>query len=618
MPVEPEVPGTEDSADSAWADRDVPAGRSLPGLLARAVRLVARAGPVGITVNTVLQLVGALSAAATVFMAKYLIEDAVAISQGQSTAGDAAGTVALFAAISAVTSANAALLAQQQRLLGDQVASALWRRLTAATCHVPLRDFEDPAFHNHLNRVVGNALSRPMVVATSLGGLIGGVAGVVAISVVLVSLEPSLVPVLVAAGLPALVAARFVSRSEFGFAAGTTQVSQRRTYMRSLLISRVAAKEVRAFGAADPLRELHDVEDVTFLSALRRQVIRRQVYGVLVALAAGAVLGTAILLTLVLVGQGEVTLAEAGAAIIAARLLASRVSGLFGSIAGLFEARPFLLDLEIFLDQSASSARPVDPAVPPAPHRERIELVDVTFSYPGCRGPAVRGVNLRLHPGEVVALVGENGSGKTTLAKLVGGLYSPEAGRITWDGHDVADLPAGAVPRATAVIFQDFQKYFLSASRNIGLGEPARLDDLAANQAAAERSGAHGFLRTLPNGYDTVLTNEFLGGTELSLGQWQRVALARALRRDAALVILDEPSSALDARVEAELFADMRTLLRGRSVLYISHRFSTVRDADRIVVMHEGRIVEEGGHDALLAAGGRYAELFGLQAAAFR
>ena len=227
------------------------------------------------------------------------------------------------------------------------------------------------------------------------------------------------------------------------------------------------------------------------------------------------------------------------------------------------------------------------------------------------------GVSLEIGAGEIVALVGENGSGKTTLAKLLCRLYLPERGRVLWDGMDTATVDPDELRRSVAVIFQDFLHYSLPASENVGMGRHQRIGDLKGIRGAALHAGADDFLATLPKGYETVLGPEFQGGKELSVGQWQRVALARAFFRDAPFIILDEPTAALDARAEHELFESIRTLCQGRSVLLISHRFSSVRSADRIYVLHEGRVVESGSHDQLMGQGGRYADLFTLQASAY-
>jgi ATP-binding cassette subfamily B protein len=242
---------------------------------------------------------------------------------------------------------------------------------------------------------------------------------------------------------------------------------------------------------------------------------------------------------------------------------------------------------------------------------------DVWFSYPGAAAPTLRGVSLRNEPGQVVALVGANGSGKTTLAKLLAGLYLPDRGRVVLHGSDTATADRAALRRQVAVVFQDFIRYALPARDNIAFGRHERYADDDAVHGAAGRAGVDEDLGKLPLGYETQLGPAFVGGVDLSLGQWQKVALARLFFRDAPFVILDEPTAALDARAEHDLFARIRELFAAGSVLLISHRFSTVRAADRIYVLDGGQIVEAGSHDELMALGGHYAELFGLQAAAY-
>ncbi|MEX2047234.1 MAG: ABC transporter ATP-binding protein, partial [Chloroflexota bacterium] len=255
---------------------------------------------------------------------------------------------------------------------------------------------------------------------------------------------------------------------------------------------------------------------------------------------------------------------------------------------------------------------------------DRIELDRVTFTYPRTSPTdlaparaALSNVSLEIRRGEVIALVGENGSGKTTLAKVLCGLYPPDAGRVLWDGVDASTREPGWIFDRVAVLFQDFARFMLTARENIGLGRVERVEDADAIIRAAERAGATSFINEWPDRYDTILGPVFMGGKEISIGQWQRVALARAFFRDAPLVVLDEPTAALDARAEHDLFTRIRDLFAGRSVLLISHRFSSVRSADRIYVLHEGQIVEHGAHDELMQLDGRYAELFTMQASAY-
>jgi ATP-binding cassette, subfamily B, bacterial len=319
---------------------------------------------------------------------------------------------------------------------------------------------------------------------------------------------------------------------------------------------------------------------------------------------------------LVLALNGRIGLADAGTAAGAVFVLGERLMNAVFSAGMLYESSLFIEDFTSFLAMAPEvEARRRRDQAPSGFRRLRVE--DVSFTYPSATTPAVTNVSMEIGAGEIVALVGENGSGKTTLAKLLCRLYLPHGGRVLWDEVDTATVHPDGLRRSVAVIFQDFLHYTLPAAENIGMGHHQRIGDAEAIRGAAVHAGADDFLAKLPEGYETVLGPEFEGGKELSVGQWQRVALARAFFRDAPFIILDEPTAALDARAEHELFESIRTLCRGRSVLLISHRFSSVRSADRIYVLDGGRVVESGSHDELMALGGRYADLFTLQASAY-
>src|SRR3954453_11845778 len=341
---------------------------------------------------------------------------------------------------------------------------------------------------------------------------------------------------------------------------------------------------------------------------------RQLKWALLAGLASAAIVGATLALLLALALGGEITLPAAAAAAGAMVLLGQRLAYGGFSAETLLESAMFVEDYFAFLalaPEPQDEPRPAPAALGPGAAEE------VWFSYPGSDTPTLKGVSLRIEPGQVVALVGANGSGKTTLAKLLAGLYLPDRGRVLLHGNDTATADRAALRRQVAVVFPDFIRYALPARDKVAFGRPERYADDDAVHGAARRAGVDEDLRGLRDGYGTQLGPAFVGGVDLSLGQWQKVALARLFFRDAPFVILDEPTAALDARAEHDLFARIRELFAGRSVLLISHRFSTVRAADRIYVLDDGRIIEAGSHAELIEHGGSYAELFALQASAY-
>jgi ATP-binding cassette subfamily B protein len=579
-----------------------------PRLIAAAAREVRRADRAGTILATVYQLIGAVAALGVVAAGK-LTFDAL-LTPETATVSLTLALLALALA-TAVTGSIGPLQTQQHRILGEKVSQRVWNRLLDTTARADLVTYESTGFATALERVRQHALTRPFAVTAALLGLTGSLLGVGAMSVVLVTVEPLLLPLLLAAGIPAVLLARWASRTEFAFAHRLTALFRRRHYLQQLLTQRPYAAEVRAFDATGPLRVRHDALNAEVNVALRKQVRRRQLIAALTTLGVAAALTGALLAIVQLVRTGRIGLAEAGAAAIAVRLLSSQLGTLFSSIGGLLESAPFLADLERFV----AAGPPAGPKGRKQPLGDRLALHAVGFTYPGQDRPAVDGVDIEIRAGEVVALVGENGSGKTTLAKIVAGLYEPDHGARRWDG---ADTPAADVRASVTVIFQDFVRYQMTVRDNIIISDGDREPSTAAAEDAARRAGVLRTAHALPDGMDTMLGRDLDEGVDISGGQWQRVALARALYRDTPLIVLDEPAAALDPRAEHELFTNVRATLGGRAALLISHRFSSTRMADRIYVMDEGRVVECGTHDELMAAAGQYAELYRLQSAAYR
>jgi ATP-binding cassette subfamily B protein len=592
--------------------------RTLPSLLITAFRLVWTASRARTLLLLGVQVTSALSLFASVLVVDQALDAVLQMGSGDASLGSAVLPIVLLAVLIGLTTLFSAVGTLEERVLGEMVERAVWRDVLHVCQAVDLRAFDDPEFYDQASRVEENAAWRTRHVVRTLVNLAGDVLGVVAATVGLLAIAPLLAPPLLLSGVPLLFASRLAGRREFAFSVQQQPRHRHRDYLQDVLTHRAEAKEVRAFSLSARLGQHWEANYAAYLSDLNRHVrhlIRLSLAG---GLGSALLTAGALLLALLLVARGDLDVAAAGAAVVAVRLLGGRVSSASRGLSALLEASLFLQDLQEFSRRVGAGTNIPSISLPAAPDRFREVAVDgVSFTYPDAESPALSKVSLRIHRGEVVALVGENGSGKTTLAKLLANLFVPDGGAILWDGADLRQYDADSVRRRIAVLFQDFVRYQFTAHVNIGLGRADEELDETTVRDAALRADADGFLTALPAGYQTMLSKEYVGGTDLSMGQWQRVALARAFVRDAPLVILDEPSASLDPRAEYDLFERIRALFTGRTVVVISHRFSTVRSADRIYVLANGSVIEEGNHDELMDRHGVYAELFELQASAY-
>jgi len=502
-------------------------------------------------------------------------------------------------------------------LLSERFSHVTSVRLMEHAATLDLEDFEDSEQQDRLDRARRQTMGRAALMSQIFGQaqdlvtIVGFAAGFIAYA-------PWLIVLLGLALVPAFVGEAYFNAQTYSLDYKRTPERRELDYVRQTGSSVETAKEVKIFGLSAFLIERYHALSTAFYAANRRLALRRAGWGGL--LTAVGTLGYYVAYAFIAwrTLNGAFTVGDLTFLSGSFRRLRNLLEGAlidFSRVAG--EAL-YLEDLFSFFEIQPEIVSPSDPPPFPVPIRQGFTFEDVGFRYPGAERWAVRHLTFTLRAGEVLALVGENGAGKTTLVKLLARLYDPDEGRILLDGRDLREYDLEALRANIGVIFQDFVRYHLTAAENIAVGRIEARGDRPRIEAAARASLADEVIRRLAAGYDQVVGKRFRTGVELSGGEWQKIAIARAYMRDAQLLILDEPTASLDARAEFEVFQRFKELSRGKTAVLISHRFSSVRMADRILVLAEGQIEAQGTHRELLDAGGRYAELFELQAAGYR
>ncbi|HEX6052391.1 MAG TPA: ABC transporter ATP-binding protein [Gemmatimonadaceae bacterium] len=574
-----------------------------------------------------LRLVRAFVPIATLWVGKLIVDGVVAAQRDGGTWRSVAGLVALELGIVVAGELLARTSSLVESLLGDLFSNRISVQLMQHAATLDLAQFEDPKFYDHLERARRQTVSRIGLIAQLLG-LAQETLTLITLSAALLAFSPWLMVLLVVAILPSFVGETKFAAMEYSLLFRWTPERRQLDYLRWAGASNQTAKEVQLFGLADWLTERYRVLSERWYRENRKLATRKALVSSALSLIGTFGYYTAYIVIIARTITGAITLGSLtflAASFSRGRDLIQRL--LFGA-SSIYEQGLYLRDLFLFFEmQPTIASKPGAPPVP-KPIQRGFVFQNVGFRYPGSEQWAVRNVSFALRPGERIAFVGENGAGKTTLTKLLARLYDPTEGRILLDGIDLRDYDLASLRREIGVIFQDFVRYDMRFDENVGVGEiesvRSYLDNGTDGEApgplvdAANQSLASALLPRLPAGYRQMLGRRFDDGIDLSGGEWQKIALARAYMRDAQVLILDEPTAALDARAEYEVFLRFSELMAGRMGVLISHRFSTVRMADRIIVLKGGELVEDGTHEELLARDGLYAELFGMQAIGYR
>ncbi len=610
--MHPPVPRRPEG-DATWRTR-LASLRNIRPLLG----MVWETSPPLVAVTTALRLVRALLPLAMLWISKLILDGVVAwIRHAGGNAAHLWKLVALELGLAVLSDLLGRANSLADSLLGDRFTNRISVRLIEHATQLDLASFEDPVFYDKLERARRQTTGRVGLLAAVLNAAQDGIS-LLSLSAGLIVFSPWLMVLLIAAVIPAFLGETHFTTLAYSVLYRWTPQRRLLDYIRLLGASNQSAKEVKMFGLGPHLSERYREVSERIYEENKTVAVKRASVGFgLNLISTGGYYGAyAVVLMRTLAGAISVgTFTFLTGAFSRSRSYIERILQSFTDIS---DQALYLKDLFEFFEMEPAIHSGPGALPAPRPIRDGFEFQKVSFAYPGSSRMVVENISFRLEVREKIALIGENGAGKTTLVKLLARLYDPTAGRILLDGVDLREYSVDGLRKEIGVIFQDYMRYELLAKENIGFGKIEDLADLDRIEMAARKSMAFQVIGKLPHGFDQMVGRRFEGGVDLSGGEWQKFALARAYMRDAQLLILDEPTATLDARAEYEVFRRFAELTRDRMAVLISHRFSTVRMADRILVLENGQIREQGTHSQLLSLGGRYAELFELQAAGYR
>lgn len=575
-----------------------------------AIELVYRSGRKEFVLITVSSIVTSAALAGQLLVGRDLLD--LIAGTDSVEAGDLAPQLVLLGLLLMVGALSRALSSELRIVLGEAVYRRTMDEILDVATEVDLETYESSDFYDRLQRASWGTDGETTAIAFGLVSIMSTLVVAAGVIAVLFTVAPVLVPVAVLGYVPIAVVTVKNNRAHHELETDLTELYRERSYLETVMTERRDAKEVRAYGITSTLRRWHGGLWDRRMTRLRQLVRNRMVLITIGSFVTTTVLIVTLSIAVVLAARGSITIGDAAVAIVGLQQLSGRLQTAGWASGAIHEGVTFLQDFERFRDELPVLREQRSAAPPPVP--TVVKLEHVGYRYPGAHRTAVHDVSVELRRGQILAIVGSNGSGKTTVTNLVSGLIRPTTGRITWNDVDIAHCDPSLVRAQIAPVFQDFTRFQLTIRQSIGLGDVDRLDDDASIADAARRAGLADLLEALEGGLETRLGKEFVDGTDVSVGEWQRLAIARALFRDAPIVVMDEPSASLDARSEAALFDMLKALGRDRIVVFVSHRFATVRSADHVLVLEQGEVVEFGSHEDLMAAGGLYADLFSLQA----